>query len=503
MCTNTISIFGQELDLTQHRSADRRDQHAAEMPWWAYGGRGMELWFPSSLGEPVSPRRLMSANSGLSTVQDPELEFDREVYPIGISLADASIIGVTQRMARLLSASAASSGLGSTLPCFHPIPESQPVLPCLLRRLLQRGAFKEAKVLAQRHQEMGLHFSRSLEWLLFTSLECEGLRGPQHGERSPNKGPNQSALLQSAAALIKQFPIYPDVVVSVARKTDVQYWPVLFDAVGLPSKLLEMLLQAGALHIAACLLIIIEQLEGEVLARALSMQLLEAALSSSKYDLVAELVRHLMSPAEFDAVFLIDPNPRIYEDNLDVSGNSNESRRTVSLGSKLWSWFWGTEEGPGEEANPVSEPCKKAIEMVQDHVRHSLDSGNLPSISELGRALAPLGGGLPAVMSMTRNETNSRADELLTSEDLIATLSTAVSKVFSPPRGLLDIEVILETSQKMKETAWTVALALLLQDMSVLSGFQVHHPDLWKQFTSDVKRTGQFNELLDVIEAVS
>ncbi len=25
------------------------------MPWWTYGARGMQLWFPSSLAEPLSP----------------------------------------------------------------------------------------------------------------------------------------------------------------------------------------------------------------------------------------------------------------------------------------------------------------------------------------------------------------------------------------------------------------------------------------------------------------
>ena len=55
-------------------------------------------------------------------------------------------------------------------PCFHPLPESQPVLPCLLRRLLQKGKAKEALSLATSHSQAP-HFARSLEWLLFTSLE--------------------------------------------------------------------------------------------------------------------------------------------------------------------------------------------------------------------------------------------------------------------------------------------------------------------------------------------
>jgi hypothetical protein len=58
------------------------------------------------------------------------------------------------------------------LPCFLPVPESQPVLPALLRRLLQQGALPEALALATRH-EGGPHFRRSLEWLLFTTLDME------------------------------------------------------------------------------------------------------------------------------------------------------------------------------------------------------------------------------------------------------------------------------------------------------------------------------------------
>ena len=61
-----------------------------EIPWWTYGVRGMQLWFPSLLGDaPLSP----SQSQPPSRPPDPELEFDREVYPIGISLAEVSIIG--------------------------------------------------------------------------------------------------------------------------------------------------------------------------------------------------------------------------------------------------------------------------------------------------------------------------------------------------------------------------------------------------------------------------
>ncbi len=43
------------------------------MPWWAYGAKGMQLWFPSSLSDPLTPRQFGSQH------HDMELEFDQEV----------------------------------------------------------------------------------------------------------------------------------------------------------------------------------------------------------------------------------------------------------------------------------------------------------------------------------------------------------------------------------------------------------------------------------------
>ena len=78
--------------------------------------------------------------------------------------------GITQRMTRNAARQQSTSYAHAQCPCFHPLPESQPVLPCLLRRLLQKGKAQEALSLATSHSQAP-HFARSLEWLLFTSLE--------------------------------------------------------------------------------------------------------------------------------------------------------------------------------------------------------------------------------------------------------------------------------------------------------------------------------------------
>lgn len=113
-----------------------------------YGRRRGEGGFiPSASLSPTPPQQPASHLPLLPH----SLPLLKEVYPIGISLADASIVGITQRITRApapaLGASTASlpsaAGVGAAggalgpLPCMHPVPESQPVLPCLLRRLLQ------------------------------------------------------------------------------------------------------------------------------------------------------------------------------------------------------------------------------------------------------------------------------------------------------------------------------------------------------------------------------
>jgi RAB6A-GEF complex partner protein 1 len=174
--------------------------------------------------------------------------------------------------------------------CLVPVPQSQLVLPYLLRRLLQQNDHTGAQLLARHHQH-GPHFSRSLEWLLFTALDTDfcgsgsartstnggdcgevpwaedvmpprpsplgmslvsgGVQAAISGEAgcSPPGGrlADQSAggLLRTAFDLVRRFVQWRDVVVNVSRKTDATMWPLLFSVVGQPSSLLRELLTAG------------------------------------------------------------------------------------------------------------------------------------------------------------------------------------------------------------------------------------------------------------------
>ena len=86
-------------------------------------------------------------------------------------------------------------------------------------------------------------------------------------------------LLQAAAQLIRHFPLFRDIVVSVARKTDAQMWPALFAAVGSPGALLEALLDVGALQSAACCLLIVDRIQGAHEAHGLALRLIQVCLA--------------------------------------------------------------------------------------------------------------------------------------------------------------------------------------------------------------------------------
>lgn len=81
--------------------------HAQSAPALAAAQEGMMVGHPTAASA--------GGAGGFQTIQygtEIELEFDREVYPIGVSLADASIVGITQRVMRSQQAAAPQVGGG-------------------------------------------------------------------------------------------------------------------------------------------------------------------------------------------------------------------------------------------------------------------------------------------------------------------------------------------------------------------------------------------------------
>ncbi|CAN6710942.1 unnamed protein product [Malus baccata var. baccata] len=104
-----------------------------EVSWLDYGHRGMQVWYPSLGVDPFKQEDFLQL--------DPELEFDCEVYPLGLLPNAGVVVG--------------------------PTPQAQTILHCLLRHLIQ-----EALRLAQLSAEKP-HFSHCLEWLLYTVFDAD------------------------------------------------------------------------------------------------------------------------------------------------------------------------------------------------------------------------------------------------------------------------------------------------------------------------------------------
>uniref|UniRef100_A0A061S7S9 Protein ric1 n=1 Tax=Tetraselmis sp. GSL018 TaxID=582737 RepID=A0A061S7S9_9CHLO len=557
---------------SSHPTDDDTAEYAAvEMPWWAYGARGMQLWYPSSIAEPSTPTSVGTAVASFQPngTPDPELEFDREVYPVGISLADAAIVGVTQRMQKSGSRSAGHALAHASYPLFNPCAESQPVLPCLLRRLLQKGAFDEAVVLARRH-ERGHYFPRSLEWLLFTCLEIEHenrrkAQKDQAGKVQPttrfgkqalsetagSSGGLDLKLMQKAVRLIRIFPQYSDVIVSVARKTDAALWPLLFSAVGSPMKLIQRLLDANALESAACCLLCVDRLEGADKAQDLSLNIIGRALDAEQYSLALELLRFVIPPTDADSIFeTIDAE----EARAAAAGltspigveSPSRSNGTPQKSPGWFPWIWGSPSSdpwsyrgscaavitrpltvvappkPLPEAPPVhggalGQGSSAAGDVraglaawtdIAEHARKLLHYGRLRSLAAMGRAMAAIGGGMPRLLIAARRRTGGadpRAAHDPGSIDLLSALAIVhaeFSGVITDPDAMADAVLLHEACVAAGYVSWAAALAMVLEHYPTLNELKLEHPRTWEEYSKAVRNNPSFAMYWRVLESI-
>jgi len=273
----------------------------ARWSFWTYGAEGTRAWhvpFSDALPPWLAPAH---------GAEDPELELDRESYPLCVRLGARgvpAVAGCAQRLARCFFDAELSAPFRAR---FAPAPTSQPVLPCVLRHLLRRGEW-DAALAAARASAGKPRFTHALEWLLFSALDrAAGPGNAPRGENDPVLGeeadPGGSdpgghrAALADAARLIREFPEFTDVVASVARKTDTVQWPALFAVAGDPETLQARAAAAGRLRVAACYLLVVEALKGARAGAAAAGALYGAALAAGQYGLVGELTRFLVRPA--------------------------------------------------------------------------------------------------------------------------------------------------------------------------------------------------------------
>ncbi|KAK9831279.1 hypothetical protein WJX74_010194 [Apatococcus lobatus] len=484
-----------------------------EIPWWTYGARGMQLWFPSSLNQPLSPHA-RDANARASI--DPELEFDREVYPVGISLADVAIIGVTQRLTR--------SPLG--------------------------GKASEGLTLAQRHATAP-HFPRSLEWLLFTALELE-VDAPQRkgtaparqtsriGQQEMPKPRKAGPLLLAVTELIRQFPQYREVVVSVARKTDASMWPALFAAAGDPGELLKGLSQQGALQSAACSLLIVDRLQGPDIAQSLALQLLQDSLAAEQYELAAELLRFLIPPQEASALMasadLATPRQRLSIRTQPPPSANPQAAQQPGWFAMLFGAPGSKPSVPspappkdqkdaggesllarlsGSPRSPVSQqtPGLQAWHLLGAHAWQLLSAGRLKSLAHLARPLPLAGASLPALLASTKGAVSSLShpghklaqasqstpgpEQPPSALHLASAISIAAAElsVQTDREAAADAELLLAAVQSADAPEWTLALALLLDDQRAISGVRPALGQQWTDLEAIISAEKQYHKL--------
>ena len=116
----------------------------------------------------------------------------------------------------------------------------------------------------------------------------------RQGDVSVVDATSPPSMLVRACHLIRHFPEYLEVVVSVARKTDGRHWADLFAAAGVSTDLFEECFERRQYRTATCYILVIEKLEGPGVGQQCALRLLQVTLEAAMYELAGELVRFLL-----------------------------------------------------------------------------------------------------------------------------------------------------------------------------------------------------------------
>uniref|UniRef100_A0A7N0UYN2 RIC1 C-terminal alpha solenoid region domain-containing protein n=1 Tax=Kalanchoe fedtschenkoi TaxID=63787 RepID=A0A7N0UYN2_KALFE len=456
MLTNSVELFW----VTCGRWEEKTNL-IEEVSWLDYGYRGMQVWYPFPGVDSFKQEDFMQL--------DPELEFDREVYPLGLLPNAGVIVGVSQRL---------SFSVSTEFPCFEPSPQAQTILHCLLRHLLQRDKRHEALRLAQLSAEKP-HFSHCLEWLLFTVFDAEiSSQTANKNQTLVPKNGTSLTLLDKTCDLIRNFPEYLDVVVSVARKTDGRHWADLFSAAGRSTELFEECFQRRWYRTAACYILVIAKLEGVAVSQYCALRLLQATLDESLYELAGELVRFLLrsgreyeeSSADSDKL-----SPRFLGYFLFRSNNKKQSLdRSTSIKEQ-------------------SAHVTSVKNILESHASY------LMSGKELSKLVAFVKGTQFDLEEYLQRERYGCA----CLENFASGLELIGQKLqMDILQSRLDAEFLLSHMCSVKFKEWIVVLATLLRRTEVLFDLFRHDMRLWKAYSITLQSHSAFAEYHDLLEAL-
>lgn len=438
--------------------SEEKENLIEEISWLDYGHRGMQVWYPSPGVDPFKQEDFLQL--------DPELEFDREVYPLGLLPNDGVVVGVSQRM---------SFSACTEFPCFELSPQAQTILHCLLRHLLQRDKSEEALPLACLSAEKP-HFSHYLEWLLFSVFDAEISRQSANKNQPITIKSSNCSILEKTCDLIKNFPEYLDVVVSVARKTDGRHWGDLFSAAGRSTELFEECFQKRWYRTAACYILVIAKLEGPAVSQYCALRLLQATLDESLYELAGELVRFLLRSG------------RDYE---------NASAESDKLSPKFLGYFLFRSSSRRQSSDLKSNSFKELSAHVAS-VKNILENhaSYLMSGKELSKLVAFVKGTQFDLVEYLQRERlgSARLDNFASGLELIGQklqMGTLQSR--------LDAEFLLAHMCSVKFKEWIVVLATLLRRAEVLFDLFQHDLRLWRAYSTTLQSHPAFEEYLDLL----
>ncbi|KAJ9171414.1 hypothetical protein P3X46_014788 [Hevea brasiliensis] len=441
--------------------SDEKTNLIEEVSWLDYGHRGMQVWYPSPGVDPFKQEDFLQL--------DPELEFDREVYPLGLLPNAGVVVGVSQRM---------SFSTCTEFPCFEPSPQAQTILHCLLRHLLQRDKIEEALRLAQLSAQKP-HFSHCLEWLLFTVFDAEISRqNANKNQKSVPKPTGNFSLLEKTCDLIRNFPEYLDVVVSVARKTDGRHWADLFSAAGRSTELFEECFQRRWYRTAACYILVIAKLEGPAVSQYCALRLLQATLDESLYELAGELVRFLLRSGK------------------EYGQTSTDSDR---LSPRILGYFLfrsSYRKTPLDKSTSFKEQSAHVASVKSILESHA---SYLMSGKELSKLVAFVKGTQFDLVEYLQRERygSARLENFASGLELIGQklqMGTLQSR--------LDAEFLLAHMCSVKFKEWIVVLATLLRRSEVLFDLFQHDVRLWKAYSMTLQSHPAFVEYQDLLESL-
>ncbi|KHG03882.1 Protein RIC1 [Gossypium arboreum] len=450
--TNSVELFWVTCGQSEEKTNLIED-----VSWLDYGYRGMQVWYPSPGVDSFKQEDFLQL--------DPDLEFDREVYPLGLLPNAGVVVGVSQRM---------SFSACTEFPCFEPTPQAQTILHCLLRHLLQRNKSEEALRLAQISAEKP-HFSHCLEWLLFTVFDAEISRQNVNKNQVSVQKQNVS-LLEKTCDLIRNFPEYLDVVVSVARKTDGRHWADLFNAAGRSTELFEDCFQRRWYRTAACYILVIAKLEGPAVSQYCALRLLQATLDESLYELAGELVRFLLRSG------------RDYE---QASADSDRLSPRF-LGYFL---FRSSYRRPSLDKSTSFKDQSAHIAPVKNILENH--ASYLMSGKELSKLVAFVKGTQFDLVEYLQRERygSARLENFASGLELIGQklqMGTLQSR--------LDAEFLLAHMCSVKFKEWIVVLATLLRRSEVLFDLFRHDMRLWKAYNMTLQSHSSFAEYHDLLD---